>query len=141
MLQTPDGSVAGEVAGDPRGQDARAKGRQSFQEPNRQGQHLAAHHQGWGTRMIGEPLYRQTLMITRKLGDDAMRSKINSRKRVEGECCNEIGENGEGGRTVSVSLWRASLKDAFLHHFLGGHTRFSESRWGIAEKMGIREGS
>ena len=84
----------GEVATESQGQ-SQTTGWRRFQEHNRHGNHLSAKHQGWANRMVGEALYRQTLMIMREMGSDPNDRKINSRKWAEGECGAKIGETSK----------------------------------------------
>ena len=96
--------------------------RQSFEEPNRQWEHLSSNHQDWANQMVGDALYRQTLMVMRNLGNGTDGRKIDSRKWVGGwggpECGIQIGENGEDWETISVILRCVSLEDAFLKNVL-----------------------
>ena len=117
MLRAPGASDTGEVMGEPQGQ-ARAAGRKSFQEPNRQGHHVEAKRQACANRMIGEALYQQTRMIMRKMGSDFKGRRINIRKWAGCECGIKMGENGEEWETISVSLWRMGLWGAFSKHVL-----------------------
>ena len=65
---TPDGSVTGVAADEPRNSN-RGLGRHRCQDPNRTDHHLAAKNEDWAMEMVADALYKNNLTIVRNRGN------------------------------------------------------------------------